>query len=202
MIGKIEHDICRRVYPEFPWVNNRTDNFYFPKVHQSHLLCISSKSAKGHAGNLSRELDKLFRHIDIDHLIFLGEYKRPWRFQDSSYPPVQAALAYLKERKVSKRFNGALDVPRGEWQIFFKHLFWLVRCNAALPIFYFMDSRRTLLGSFCQYGNIHLHSLTIEGEEGIIQALGITVFEDRIGERCYSSFSKTSRISNRTTLLP
>src|SRR5258708_465910 len=200
MIGKIDYHTCRQSYPNFPWVDNRNWPFYFPKVCQSHILCISSKSAKGHAGNLSRELDKLFHLVDIENLIFLGEYKRAWRYQENPYPPVQDALAYLKECKVSKKFDGALDVPRSKWSIFFKHLFWLTRCNAALPTFHFMDAGQTLLGSICQYGNIHLNTLTIKGENKLLQVLDETNFVERNGDRCYSTFSKSSRITNRQTL--
>jgi hypothetical protein len=128
-------------------------------------------------------LDKLFRLVEIENLIFLGEYKRAWRYQENPYPPVQDALAYLKECKVSKKFDGALDVPISEWPIFFKHLFWLIRCNAALPTFHFMDARQTLLGSVCQYSNVHLNTLTIKAEGKLLQILGETDFVDCNEER-------------------
>jgi hypothetical protein len=200
MIGKIDYHTCQLDYPNFPRVDNRKEIFFFPEVCQFHILSISSKSAKGHGGNLSRELDKLFQMIGLENLIFLGEYKRAWRHQENSYPAVRDALAYLKQHKVTKNFDGALDVPKSEWPIFFKHLFWLVRCNAALPTFHFMDSRQLLLGSLCQYGNVHLSTLTAEAEEKLLKAINETSFLELHGERCHSSFSKSKRIAGKQTL--
>jgi hypothetical protein len=200
MIAKIDYHTCRLDYPNFPSVDNQKEIFFFPKVCQLHILSISSKSAKGHAGNISRELDKLCQVIGLENLIFLGEYKRAWRYQDNPYPPIQDALTYLKQYNVTKNFDGALDVSRSEWPIFFKHLFWLVRCNAALPTFHFMDSHQSIMGSLCQYGNLHLSTLTDEAEEKFLKVINKTSFVELNGERCHSSFSKSNKIANRRTL--
>lgn len=201
MIGKIDYHACRLDYPSFPWVDNQKEAFFFPEVCQIRILIISSKSAKKHAENLSRELDKLFQVIGLENLIFLGEYKRAWRYQDNPYPPVQDALAYLKQNKVTKNFDGALDIPMSEWPIFFKHLFWLVRCNAALPTFNFLDSRQSILGSLCQYGNLHLSTLTAEAEDKFLKVINKTSFVKFNGERCQSSFSKSNKIAQFQTFL-
>lgn len=174
--------------PNFLWVDNEKETFFFPKVSQTHVLSLSSKPAKGHAGNLSRELDCLFRLIGLENLIFLGEYRRAWRYQENSYPPVQDALAYLKENRITKKFDGGLDVSSDEWPNFFRHLFWLVRCNAALPAFHFMDSHQTMIGAICQYGNLHLSPLTSEAEKKFLQARDKTSFAELNEKRCFPAF--------------
>jgi hypothetical protein len=201
MIGRIDYDECRRDYPSFPLVDNQKEIFLFPKVFRTRILYISSKTAKGHAQNLSKELGRLFSLIGAENIIFLGESRRAWRYQDNPYPPVQEALQYLAQNKVLKKFDGALDVSKNDWSSFFKHLFWLVRCNAALPTFYFVDNQQTILGSLCQYGNFHLSTLTAEAENRFLQVIDKTSFSELIGEKCFSSFSKSNKIANRTTLI-
>jgi len=71
MIGRIDYLICRQEYPCFPLVDNQKDIFLFPKVFQTRILTISSKTAKAHAQNLSKELDRLFNLIGTENIIFL-----------------------------------------------------------------------------------------------------------------------------------
>jgi hypothetical protein len=148
MISRIDYHTCRQKYPCFPLVDNQKEIFLFPNVCQTRILTISSKTAKAHAQNLSKELDRLFNLISAENIIFFGEYRRAWRYQDNSYPPVQDALGYLVQNEVPKKFDGALDVSKKDWSLFFKHLFWLVRCNAALPMKYsffnFLDDRNKI----------------------------------------------------------
>lgn len=197
---QIEYHTCCREYPSFPLVDNEHDTFIYPATTSDHILTLSSKSAKGHAKNLSVELAKLFQHMDIDHLIFLGDQQRAWRCQDNPYPPVQEALLFLKANKVTKKFDGALDIPRGEWAVFFKHLFWLVRCNAALPIIHFMDGQQSVLGSICQYGNLHLSILAPGYESRFLLAKEKTAFEELQEKTCYATFSRSSKIANRQAM--
>jgi hypothetical protein len=201
MIGRIDYLICRQEYPCFPSVDNQKGIFLFPKVYQTRILTISSKSAKAHAQNLSKELDRLLNLIGIENILFLGEYRSAWRYHDNPYPPVQDALGYLVQNKVTKKFDGALDVSKNEWSSFFKHLFWLVRCNAALPTIYFVDNQQTMLGSMCQYGNLHLSTLNAEAGNRFLQAIDKTSFIELIGQKCFPSFSKSIKIANRQTLI-
>jgi hypothetical protein len=163
MLIKIKRQDCLDRYQTFPWrsYNSQKDEevFFYPKVYKSCILTLPSKSFKGHAKALGTEVTKLAEALHTDTLLFLGDTETPWLYQDNDYKPVKEAQAYLIASKVGKRFNGALQVNTAELPTFIKHLAWLTRCNAALPCFYFIDERQTIVGSICQYGNLHLDTL-------------------------------------------
>jgi hypothetical protein len=135
-IAKIKRPDCLEAYSNFPQADYEKEVFFYPKAICSYTLILYSKSARGHAKNLSVELSKLIGTMGMDRLIFLGDAKRAWRYQDNPYPAVQQAMAYLEENGVGKRFDGGLEVGIDRLPVFLMHFFWLVRCNAALPYFH------------------------------------------------------------------
>jgi hypothetical protein len=197
MITKIKRQEAFTKYPNFPWYNYRTDDFFFPKSYRNIVLTIKSKSAKGHAANLSAALTKLSRDIGFDSLVFLGDSKTAWLYQDNEYQPVKDATLYLLDNKVGKKFNGALEVSIDSLKEFFKHLFWLRRCNAALPIFYFMDKEQNIVGNICKHGNIHIHFLNEEISDLFERLMPEGKFEYFNGSYCYDNFSKSGAIKGR-----
>src|SRR5690606_6135730 len=130
-------------------------------------------------------------------LIFLGDSTLPWRYQDSEYKPAKAALDYLAENAIGKRFNGGLQVETGDLPVFFTHLTWLVRCNASLPLIHFMDPGKQILGSICQYANLHLNALSVEADQQLTSVLPKTLLTSLEGDRCYERYSQTGIIEER-----
>ncbi|MEO6149559.1 MAG: hypothetical protein ABIP28_05335 [Mucilaginibacter sp.] len=197
MIKKISRKQFLSDFPEFPQTNYWGDELTHPEVYDNYIITLQSKSAKGHAKLLGIELTKLITSFKTEALLFLGETKTPWLYQSNDYKPVKESLEYLSANKVSKSFNGALKVDLNDLPEFMKHFFWLVRCNASLPYFNFSDVGFNIVGSICQYGNLHLSILNEETDKVFENAILHTKFEMLDGNNCYEPFSKSGAISNR-----
>jgi hypothetical protein len=204
MIRKIKRTDCLDKYNTFPlrWYDELKEEevFYAPKTFNSYILTLTSKSFKGHLSILGTELGILIQELGSDNLIFLGDNKLPWLHQPREYKPVKEAQQYLTANKIGKRFNGALQVSFLELPTFIKHLGWLIRCNAALPYFHFVDTGQNVLGNICQYGNIHLCTLKPETELPITSFVERSKFEFT-DSSCTNTFSKSGAIIGRQILI-
>jgi hypothetical protein len=201
MIKKIAYSECMRQFPGFPRANRVDDTFFFPKEVKHRVLLLYSKSAKGHAKGLASEIVALLQDLNRRSLVFCCDRARPWRRQESDYPPVREALLYLKQNKISKTFDGALEVDAAEQATFIKHLFWLVRCHAALPTIYFMDFDQRFVGTICQHGGLHISTLSTAAESALQAALPLSRFVESSVEKCHSTFTKTAKIAHRQTVV-
>ncbi|MEP7317088.1 MAG: hypothetical protein ABI921_00045 [Panacibacter sp.] len=197
MIKKISRERCYGLYPKFPSTFAISDQFTYPDLYKSYILTVESKSAKSHAKNIAAALQHFIESMSIPSLIFLGDTTAAWLSQENDYAPVKDAMHFLESEKVGKKFNGGLQVATDGLTTFIPHLFWLVRCNAALPIFYLMNEDQTILANFCQYGNIHISTLTKKADALFNKNLpqsGLQFFE---GAYCSESFAKTAKIKGR-----
>jgi hypothetical protein len=204
MVKKIKRQDCLDEYQVSPRriYNYKEDKeqFFYPKVLNSYILTLPSKSFKGHAKALGIELTKLTRAFHIDTLIFLGDSETPWLYQLNNYKPAREAQEYLRERRVGKRFNGGLQIDTAELPTFIKHLTWLSRCNGSLPDFYFTDKPQSMVGSICKYGNLHLDTINEQAENLLIAFLKDSKFEYGNQRSCYNRFKKSRVISHRQTI--
>jgi hypothetical protein len=201
MIAKIAYAECIRRFPSLPKADVKRNSFFFPDAINSRVLLLHSKSARGHATLLASELAKMIRRLTTGALIFCGDAQTPWRVQESDSPPAQVALGYLKANKVGKGFDGGLEVDPTELPKFIKHLFWLVRCHAALPVIHFMDLEQSFVGSVCQYGNVHISTITPAAELAMQAATPLSRFVESSVEKCHSTFTKTAKIAHRQTVV-
>jgi hypothetical protein len=168
MLLKIKREQSLDKYPKFPQSGYKNEVYSFPKAINNYILSFESKSTRGHIKLLSQLLCEIASRLNYKHLVFLGDYKRPWLYQNNSYKPVKRAMQYLIANKVGKNFDGALFVDTADLSEFSKHLYWLVRCNAALPIFNFLDEEQNIVGSICHYGNIHLSTLNKRADKQLM----------------------------------
>ncbi len=177
--------------------------FFYPKVFRSYVFTLDSKSLKGHTKLLAAELGNLTKELGFENLVFLGDNNNYWLTKLSlgrnDYKLLGDALQYLIDNKVGKRFDGALEVENAELSIFIKHFFCLVRCDASLPYFHFMDKGQNFVGSICQYGNFHLDTLNKKTDDRFKKALATSKFVNVDDKKCHSPFSKTSVINFRQT---
>ena len=206
MLTKINRAKCLAAYPNFPQVvyNEETEDHdsFYPDTVGHYYLTLPAKTLTGHLNGLVKSLVKLTELMGYNHLIFLGDYKTAWRYQNNEYKPVQDALAYLVANKVGKRFNGALQVIKAELPVFIRHIFWLTRCNASLPYFHFSDLDQSIMGMVCKHGNIHLSILDEPMKQPIYDAIDETKFEYiPSGNSCENLFDKTSAIWNRQIVI-
>jgi hypothetical protein len=209
MLVKIKRQDCLDKYPKFPlrqydFVKDEEEYFY-PRIFRSYMLTLDSKSLKGYTKLLASELSNLTKNLGLGSLIFLGDNKNYWMTKLSlgrnDYRVLEYAKQYFLDNKVDKNFNGALEVDNEALITFVKHFFCLVRCDASLPYFHFMDAGQNLVGSICQYGNLHFDTLNQKIDDQFIKALIESKFVSVEDRKCYSSFSKTSAIKTRQTKL-
>ena len=205
MLTKIKRQDCLDQYQTFPLRSYNYDEdeeeFFYPKVYKSYILTLPSKSFNGHVNALGKELARLTKAFHIDALVFLGDTETPWLYQDNEYKPVKEAQEYLIAKKIGKRFNGALRVDTSELPTFTKHLSWLIRCNAALPYFHFIDEQQRVVGSICQYGNLHLDTLNEQVDKTLKLFVENSQLEYGDKNSCNNWFGKTGAISGRQTIV-
>jgi hypothetical protein len=201
MLVKINKQDCIDKYSNLPlrqYNSKEKDyHFYYPKVLANYVLTLSSKSYKGHIKLLGIELTGLVTNLGYDKLIFLGDEKIPWLYRENDYKPAKDGLQYLKDNKIGKKFNGALQVDSIQLQIFIKHLAWLVRTNAVLPYIHFTDTGQNIIGNICQYGNLHISTKNKKVDFHFKEVIADSKFEYLTDENCYNKFSKSSVIKGR-----
>ena len=173
MIKKISREKCLSTWKKFPYSFNRGDELYYPDIYESYILTIASKSAKGHAKNMAASLHQLVNSLGFSSLIFMGDTKTPWLYQQNEYKPVKEALDFLRVQKVGDNYSGALKVTTESLPAFMIHLFWLVRCNASLPV---------------------LDEATDKSFQQVLPQTGLLFFTEGY---CYESFGNHRKVSGR-----
>ena len=181
MIKKIARKRFLEKYPDFPVESNYRNTYFFPETHGHYILYVEAKSTIGLCKNVARELSKLVGLLNYDYIVCLGDANIPWLFADHDYKPVKEALNYLLQKKVSKSFNGALQIDFINLQEFLKHIFWLVRCNGVLFRPHFSDPEFNVIVSICYYGNVHFSTLNANSDLAFNKAIlqtGLSISDD------------------------
>lgn len=178
MIRKIKRRKVLDTYTVFPQrfysIQNDEESYLSPSVYKSRILTVPDGSLASRDLLLIEELVNLAGILKCDSLIFMGDTERGWLSQKNPYPPAKKAFDYLVDAKVGIGFNGALEVSPPDLAEFLPHFFHLVRYNASLPYFHFTNKQQGFLGSICQYGYLHLESLSASYESEIASALVTT----------------------------
>lgn len=205
MLTKINRQDCITQYTLFPLSSYNTEKdeveFFYPPVFKSYILNLPSRSFKGNARALGVALTKLTKATHSDNLIFLGDTDTPWLYQQNDYKPVQEAMQYLADKKIGKRFNGALQVNTIELPEFIRHLSWLIRCNGALPCFYFTNPNKDILANICQYGNLHLDTIDEKSDDLIRAAIDNSQFTYGDYTSCTNWLGRSGAISGRKIII-
>lgn|GEM_PF-778995 len=189
MLEKIKRQDCLDKYPVFPlsWYDETKEemNHFHPNIYNSYILTFFPKSIKGQDSKiLARELVMMISKLNFNELIFLGDTNTAWLSQNNTFKPVKEALKFLIDNKVEQKFDGGLQVEMIMLPIFFEHLYWLARCNAALPNFYFTNSKQNIIGTICQYGNVHIDTLNNETDRIFKDIITKTQFKFLSDEIC------------------
>lgn len=196
-LKKISRAKFLKAYPHFPTTNNYHNRYSYPDVYDSCILFVESNSTRGLCNNIARELTALLKSLKYEQIVFMGDINAPWLYRDHPYKPVKEALEYLSANNISKTFSGAikLDVNSSNFNEFVKHVFWLVRCNGVVFIPYFSDPEFNIIGSICQYGNIHLSILNAKTDLLFNDSLKNTSFTITDKSKC------TGRIYERRAVI-
>jgi hypothetical protein len=202
MITKINRQIAIKKFPNLPtrqWNPKEEDfNSNFPKTLRSYVLTTVSKSYRGHISAMATEITRLIKELEQENLVFLCDLETPWLSRSHAYKYAIDAQQYLSENKIGKRFNGALQVPTGDLATFIRHLCWLVRTNAILPVVYFTDTKKSFFGTFCQYGNLHISTITEMFDTKLRKEM-IKTELSFIKTVCFDKFSKNTGLMGRST---
>lgn len=202
MLIKIDR---REVIDKFPILplrhyNQKDDEevFNYPKVFANYVLTLPSKSYKGHIKLLGTQLVSLANNLGYNKFIFLGDKDIAWLRRLNTYENFQEALQYLVDNKISKRFNGALEVDMAAIPSFIKHLAWLVRTNGILPYVHFIDPGQNIIGNICQYGNLHISTKQKTADKKFKDGIAQSAFTYLTEGSCYNKFSRSGTIKGRT----
>ncbi len=117
--------------------------------------------------HLGETLEALRIHLGQPFLFVVGDWPTPWLTQENAYPPVQAALAFLKTQ-IDPTFSGGFKLKGSELTAFIPHLFWLVRGNMALPEFMIGFPEGKFVFSICKHGVLHFEFYDPEAPEQLL----------------------------------
>ena len=186
MLTKIKRQDCLDKFPKFPQreydKSKDEEVFSYPKIHSLYWLKLESKSLRGFTKILATEITSLFKKLNIDKLIFLGDSKYPWisKFtaERTDYNPLTIALTYFTENKIGRRFNGAIEVDSSELFVFIQHFYIMTRCDASFAYFHFMDKGQNLIGYIHYSGELRIDILNKKTNNFFLNTIRTTKFQD------------------------
>ncbi len=186
MLKKIKRKTFLEKYPNFIQASPYRNKYISPETFDGYILYVETKSTIGLCNKVSTELTRLLKILGYEQVTFLGDTTTPWLFRDHDYKPVKLGLNYLVNNKISKSFNGAIQVDIKDLPEFMRHLFWLVRCNGIVTYAHFSDPGFNIMGSICKYGNIHFSTLNEETDLAFNAALEKTELHISTDNNCGS----------------
>ncbi|MNQ94184.1 hypothetical protein D3C85_1096900 [compost metagenome] len=182
MLEKIARDICLIKYRKFPLRDFEKDEeiSFCPKIYSHNWYELEHKSNAELIKLLSTEFPKLYENLNVENLIFFGDYNRNWisKFTEEreDYKPLIDSVDYFKHHKVGKRFNGAVKVSIAELSEFVKHFFVLTMCDGGFAYYHFLDEKENLLGFIHYSGVVRFDILNQKMEKMFVQEIKKTKF--------------------------
>ena len=116
------------------------------------LLISSQKNIHDYLQDLGQAINGLTHRLGP--VLILGDWNTPWLYQKNEYPPAKAAYEYLSQQ-VEPNFNGGFVLASDDLIDFIPHLFWLTRCNMALPTIWMAYESSTTIMNICKNGILH-----------------------------------------------
>lgn len=146
----IERKSCLSSYPIFPlrdyYEVDDDESFFYPTVISGNWLALNIYSDIELAPILSEELERLLAGLGVDKLIFLGDTEQSWistlALEKNEYAPFTDAVNYFRSIGADTTFNGGIAVAKAEYRTFLTHFYTLVRCDASLHYFHFIDDKK------------------------------------------------------------
>jgi hypothetical protein len=191
VIEQIKRKKCLAAYPIFPQRNYNEDiedyDYFYPDSFSTYILILKSKSYKKLLNNLGSELSSFCAGLKSRSFIFLGDEKLAWRFREGKYKNFKKGMEYFAGEGIKKTFSGGLAVGENDMVEFVKHLADLTAVNGLIQYVHFIDESQNIIGSICNYGDIHITTMNKDGNELFMQAVSNTKFEF-VNGKCYSQF--------------
>ena len=185
---KISRDTCLIKYREFPLRDFEKDDeiYFYPKIHSHYWLKLEHKSDKSLINILSSEITKLYENLNVENLIFFGDYNRNWisklTEEREDYKPLIDSVNYFKKHKIINRFKGAVKVNVAELDEFIKHFFVLTRCDGGFVYYHFLDEKQNLLGLIHYSGEVRFDMLNETTNSRFLKEIQKSKFLDAFRE--------------------
>ena len=185
MLQKISRQDCLGKYPDFPLrhYNEESDeeDFFYPDVISGRWMELAHHNDEALDSLLATELTKLIRLFGIESLIFLGDNDQPWvtelGLSRKDYQPFLQAIEYFLTSKIDNTFNGGVRVRIDDLEGFLIHFYTIVRCDASLPYFHFIDEGQQILGMIHYSGQIRIDSFTKDANKLLETSIPRTGFK-------------------------
>ncbi|TWI81633.1 hypothetical protein IQ13_2651 [Lacibacter cauensis] len=145
---------------------------------------------------LSNKLKELFQAIGADEVYILSHLKLDlFGNRDNQFKPLAKAYEKLEAITGQTSYKEAFHININQLQQFIDIIFWLIRCDPAVPeyIFFFAGNEKLEL-FLCKYGNIHLTEIgNVQLTKEVLAAMGWQVID---GPE-YDRFSNDGAIEGR-----
>ena len=184
MLKKSSREDCLKKYPSFPLrcydEDRDEEDFFYPQVISGQWIELSTKKDEELTDKLAKELTNLFKSLDIEYLVFLGDTEQPWlstlALERKDYMPLTEAVRYFMHYKVDTGFNGGIEVSIDNVEVFLIHFYTLVRCDASLPYFHFIDNNHQILGTIHYSGQVRIDRFHEQANQLLEEQISNTSF--------------------------
>jgi hypothetical protein len=166
MINKISREDCLKQYPVFPlrFYDELTDDetYFYPEVISRPWMHLGIENKEERTEAISQVLTALFRSLNVESLIFLGDTEQTWisklALKRKDHQPLINAVAYFIANGADQKFNGGLQVSIDQIQEFLIHFCILTSCDGSLPYFNFIDKSVQVLGLIHYSGDMRIEA--------------------------------------------
>lgn len=156
--------------------------YYCPNIHSLYWLKLQADTTFQLKRKIATEIVSLYKELEIDKLTFLCDFNSTWITKNSKdrndYKQLTNAVKYLRNNKVSLKFNGSITVDIAHLREFFEHFFILTRCDASFSYYHFIDDSQDFIGYIHYDGEVRFDTLNQQADERFIRAIKKTNFED------------------------
>lgn len=191
MIKQIKRQECLEKFSTFPLreydKKNDEEIFYYPDVNSLYWLKLQAETKIQLKKKLAKELVALYTELGVDKLTFLCDFNTTWITKKSKdrtdYKQLSDAVKYLRDNKVSLKFNGGITVGIVNLREFLEHFYVLTRCDSLFSYYHFIDDQQDFIGYVHYDGEVRFDTLNKQADERFLRAIKATNFKDTVREK-------------------
>ncbi|MDX1937837.1 MAG: hypothetical protein SFU21_12015 [Flavihumibacter sp.] len=191
MFKKISRQECLRKFSVFPlreWDKKKKEYvFYYPDIESFYRLKLHAATNIQLKKKIAAETVKLYKELGINELTFLCDYDTSWITKNSKhrtdYKQLVKAVKYLRDNKVSLKFNGGIVIEITYLREFLEHLYILTMCDPFFSYYHFLDDKENFIGYIHYDGELRIDTLNKRADEQFLKAIKKTTFKDAMQEQ-------------------
>lgn len=174
-----------------------------PQIEESGTLVaeLPCRTFDLFAETIGGKVEALCHALSWDILLVLPVSVTPYLTQENDFPPVKRATTALVDLGLEPNFSGGMGLQPSSAARVFGHLFWIVRCNASAPNVAFAAAGSSVVGTLCDYGNIHFDTYRATEKAQLAGALRDVGFNITRDGACEEKFSDESAVEGRKLVL-